>query len=79
MAFQTSDSNAATDLRPVRIAALAAGVFDEARTLAAELPGWSVLEADAARGRIDCKKQNGLLGGTARITILVESPAVVSR
>ena len=54
--------------------ALAAGVFEEARTLAAELPGWRVLEADASSGRILCSRENGLLRGRARITISVQSP-----
>ena len=74
MAFQTSDAHAAHELRPVRVAALSAGVFEEARTLAAELPGWRVLESDEPSGRIVCSKQNGLLRGSARITISVESP-----
>lgn len=75
MVFQTSDSHAASDLKPVRVAALSGGVFEEARTLAAELPGWRVLEADAGSGCIVCAKDNGLLRGKARITISVESPA----
>jgi hypothetical protein len=74
MAFQTSDSHAATELHPVRVAALSPGVFEEARNLASDLPGWSVLEADESSGRIVCAKANGFLRGSARITISVESP-----
>jgi hypothetical protein len=74
MSFQTSDSHASAQLQPVRVAALAAGVFEEARTLAAELPGWRVLESDESAGRIVCSKDNGLLRGSARITITVQSP-----
>lgn len=74
MSFQTSDSQASAELQPVRVAALAAGVFEEARTLAGELPGWRVLEADEPSGRIVCSKENGLLRGKACITILVQAP-----
>lgn len=74
MSFQTSDSHAALEHRPVRVAALQAGVFDEARTLVGELPGWSLVKADESAGRIECVKQNGFLSGTSRITITLESP-----
>ncbi|MEO6711269.1 MAG: hypothetical protein ABI054_06045 [Planctomycetota bacterium] len=75
MSFQTSDSNSAAELRPVRAAALQAGVFEEAKTLVSELPGWSLIAADEAQGRIECSKRNGFLCGTSRITITLESPA----
>lgn len=75
MSFQTSDSNAALEHKPVRVAALQAGIFEEARTLVSELPGWSIVEADEARGRIQCLKRNGFLAGSSRITITLESPA----
>ena len=74
MSFETSDSNAAQEHRPVRVAALQAGVFEEARTLVSELPGWSIVAVDEARGRIECQKRNGFLGGSSRITITLESP-----
>lgn len=74
MSFQTSDSHAAEELRPVRAAALQAGIFDEAKTLVSELPGWKVIKADEASGRIECSKRNGFLCGTSRITITLESP-----
>src|SRR5204862_6945 len=77
MSFETSDSNAAPEHRPVRVAALQAGVFEEARTLVSELPGWSIVGVDEARGRIECRKRNGFLGGSSRITITLESPAGV--
>ncbi len=74
MSFQTSDSHAAAEHRPVRVAALQAGIFDEARTLVTELPGWSLVSADEKLGRIECSKRNGFLAGTSRITITLESP-----
>ena len=74
MSFQTSDSHAALEHRPGRVAALQSGIFDEARTLVGELPGWSLVSADEKLGRIECQKRNGFLGGTSRITITLESP-----
>jgi len=74
MSFETSDSHRAIEHRPVRVAALQPGIFEEARTLVGELPGWSLVSADEARGRIECVKSNGLLSGTSRITISFESP-----
>ena len=74
MSFETSDDQPVAAHRPVRVAALQAGVFEEARNLASELPGWRVLSADAAAGRIECEVRGGLLAGTARVTITLESP-----
>ncbi len=74
MSFQTSDSHAAPEHRPVRVAALQAGIFDEARTLVSELPGWSLVSADEKRGQIECLRRNGFLAGNSRITIMLESP-----
>ena len=74
MSFETSDSHASPELRPVRVAALQGTVFDEARTLAAQLPGWSLVAEDQAGGRIECLRRNGWLSGSSRITITFESP-----
>ncbi|HUR29387.1 MAG TPA: hypothetical protein VM509_14455 [Planctomycetota bacterium] len=74
MSFQTSDSNAAPELRPVRAAVLKSGMFDEAKTLALELPGWSLVEANETEGRIECSRRGGLLFGSSRITITLEAP-----
>ncbi len=77
MSFQTSDSHPALEHRPVRAAALQAGIFEEARTLVSELPGWTLVAADEASGKIECKRRAGFLSGESRITISIESPAGV--
>jgi hypothetical protein len=74
MSFQTSDSHPALELRPVRAAMLQAGIFEEARTLVSELPGWSVIEADETRGLIECAVRGGPIFGSSRITITLDSP-----
>ena len=74
MSFQTSDSHAAEELRPVRVAVLQSGIFEEAKTLVSELPGCTLIEANAEQGRIECSKRNGFLSGSSRITITLQSP-----
>ena len=74
MSFQTSDSHSAQESRPIRAAVLQSGMFEEAKTLVGELPGWSLVEADEGRGRIECTRRGGLLFGSSRITITLESP-----
>lgn len=81
MVFQTTD-DAASGLRPVRVAALPAGVVEEARNLASELPGWRVLRADEVQASADgfagetihCERVNTFPFGRTRVTIRVEAP-----
>lgn len=81
MVFQTTE-DAAIGLRPVRVAALPAGIVEEARNLASELPGWRVLRADELPSSTDasggetivCERANAFPFGRTRVTIRVESP-----
>src|SRR5688500_4083463 len=72
--FSTSDEHAHFHLKPLRVPILKQGVFEEARNLAGELPGWKVLDSDDARCRLRCERKGGALAGTARVTITVEGP-----
>ncbi|MBK8177808.1 MAG: hypothetical protein IPK67_02685 [Planctomycetes bacterium] len=74
MSFETSDSHGSPAHRPVRVAALLPGVFEEAKSLAGDLPGWRVVSSDGAAGQIQCLVAGGLLGGSAKVTITLEAP-----
>ena len=73
--FQTEDRHAQQLLKPLRVAGTQASVFQEARNLASELPGWKVLEVDESKLSIRCERAGGFLRGAALVTITVEGPA----
>ena len=73
--FQTEDRHAHPHLKPLRVASTQAGVFQEARNLAGELPGWEVLAVDETKLSIRCRRGGGFLRGAAQITITVSGPA----
>jgi hypothetical protein len=73
--FATSDAERNPDLRPVRVAQRFEEVWDEARNLASDLPGWRILEADASAKTLLCERRGGLLAPPSRVTLVFESPA----
>lgn len=72
--FATSDTHAHFNLKPLRVPSLKQGVYEEAKNLAAELPGWRLVHADDQRLVLECQRSGGALGGSAAITITVEGP-----
>jgi hypothetical protein len=72
--FETSDAHANERLRPLRVPIRAEHVFESAREMAADLPGWEVVSCDSARRVLVCRRRGGLLSGTATITIACEGP-----
>jgi hypothetical protein len=73
--FVTSDDEPDLEARPVRAPQRREDVWAEARNLASELPGWRILEADEAGGRIVCERAGGLLAPPSRVTLTFEGPA----
>jgi len=71
--FTTSDTEKPA-LRPLRVASLKSGVYEEAKNLVLDLPGWELVRTDDERMVLHCKRTGGLLGGTAEIEIRVEGP-----
>jgi hypothetical protein len=72
--FATSDEHKSEELRPLRVAVRREDVYAEARSQVADLAGWSLLSADDSALVIRCERRGGLLGGAARVTIMVEGP-----
>ena len=72
--FATSDAHENFHLKPLRVASLKDGVWQEAKDLAEALPGWSVVSCDDGRMVMTCERRGGALAGTARVTITVEGP-----
>lgn len=73
--FRTSDGDPNPDLRPLRVPQRREEVFSEARNLAGELPGWSILEEDESRGVLVCERAGSLLAPASRVTFTFEGPA----
>jgi hypothetical protein len=72
--FETSDDATSPSLQTLRVAALKGGVWEEAKNLADDLPGWHVLAVDEERGSITCRRDRGFLGGSATVVITVSGP-----
>lgn len=72
--FSTSDVHAQPGSRPVRVPILKHSVFEEARDLAGQLPGWKVVSADEHELTLVCERAGGLLTPRATVTITVTGP-----
>src|SRR5262249_27682043 len=72
--FSTSDGHAHFNLKPLCVASLKRGVYEEARNLASELPGWRVVSSDDARCSIVCEREGGVLSGPSTVTITLDGP-----
>lgn len=72
--FETSLDASARWHQPVRVARVKADIFAAACELAADMPGWSVVETNEADLRLVATKRNGFLGGVSSIEVWVEGP-----
>ena len=72
--FHTSDEHPQAELKPLRVAALKQGVYEEAKNMVADLAGWTLVEADDQALRLVCTRKGGLLSGESTILIAVEGP-----
>ncbi len=75
--FETSEGHAQAHLRPLRVAMRIDAVYEEARDLVHDLPGWSVESADEAAYTLVCTRRKRLLSGGSTITIRCVGPAGV--
>ncbi len=72
--FSTSDEEKNPELRPVRAAQRLEEVFDEAKNLASELPGWRIVASDDARKFLVCEREGDFLAPASRVTLTFEAP-----
>jgi hypothetical protein len=72
--FSTSDAHGDFHLKPLRVASLKDGVWQEAKDLAEVLPNWTVLSCDDERMVLTCERRGGALAGRSLVTIAVEGP-----
>ncbi len=73
--FETREDSPDERLRPLRVPIRSDQVFESAREMAADLPGWTVVTSDEGARTLTCRKPGGFLGGVATITIRCEGPA----
>ena len=71
--FRTDESHD-EDHAPVRVPILKEYVYQEAKNLVDDLPGWTLVEADDGAMVLTCERKGGLLSGTSRVTIRCEGP-----
>lgn len=74
MGCSTHDSADHPALKPLRVPILKESVFEEARNLAAELPGWRIVRADERELVIVCERAGGVFAPVSTVTIRVEGP-----
>lgn len=72
--FETDDAQSIPHLRPLRVATRGGSIFDEAKNLVEDLPGWELVSADGAKRVIVCRRAAGFLAGPATVTIRIEGP-----
>ena len=72
--FSTSDEHEPPGLKPVRVPIRKESVFEEARNLAGELPGWRVESADERALVLVCVRAGSFLAPASKVTIRVEGP-----
>ncbi|MBK7875044.1 MAG: hypothetical protein IPJ77_04715 [Planctomycetes bacterium] len=72
--FSTSDAHDHPGLKPVRVPIRKESVFEEARNLASELPGWRVESADERALVLVCERSGGFVAPASKVTIRVEGP-----
>jgi len=72
--FATSEQHSHFNLKPLAVASLKRGVFEEAKDLAGDLPGWRIVSTDDEHFAITCERDGGTLSGTAKVTITCDGP-----
>ncbi|MFT5287264.1 MAG: carbon monoxide dehydrogenase subunit G [Planctomycetota bacterium] len=70
--FETSDSHASSDHKPIRVPVRRESIWAAAVELAGELDGWKTVSSDEENRVLVCSKKGGMMAGTATITITVE-------
>lgn len=73
--FATNDAERNPDLRPVRAPQRFEEVWDEARSLASDLPGWRIVSEDLAAKVLVCERSGSFLAPASKVTLQFESPA----
>lgn len=71
--FKTDDAHG-EDYAPVRAAILKEYVFQEAKDLVDDLPGWKLVRADEDAKVLVCERKGGLLAGDSQVEIRCEGP-----
>jgi len=72
--FATSDRHEKPQLRPLRVASLKQGVYEEAKNMVADLPHWELVATDDAKMILSCRRKGGFVAGASEITIRVDGP-----
>ncbi|MCZ6596413.1 MAG: hypothetical protein O7B99_02115 [Planctomycetota bacterium] len=72
--FETSDGHKGRNVKPIRVPTLKGDVYDAAKEMIDDLDGWELVEEDAEKGVLTCRKKGGVLAGMSTITVTVEGP-----
>ena len=72
--FETTDGATSVPLKTLRVPVLKHDIWNEAKNMASDLPGWRIVSADEQAMILVCERDRGLLGGRATVTISVSGP-----
>ena len=72
--FESSDSNGALEQQPLRVPRLKDGIWQTAKELIDDLPQWSLVREDEAKGELVCERRARFLSAKSTVTIRISGP-----
>lgn len=72
--FESSDSHPQQLLQPLRVPSLKGGIYQAAKELIDDLPGWTLLSEDEEQGVLRCERAARFMTGKSDVTVKVEGP-----
>ena len=73
-AFESNDSHAEQLLKPLRVPSRHEDIFQAAKEMVDDLPGWDLVSEDPSKGVLTCRRKARMLGGESTVTIHVDGP-----
>ena len=70
--FETSPSHPSTYQQPIQVATRKEYIFTSAKEMVVDMKGWVLDTIDEETMTICCTKKGGVLGGTSKITVVVD-------
>jgi len=72
--FESSDRHGALEQQPLRVPRLKDDMWQTAKELIEDLPQWSLLREDQAKGELVCERHGRFLSAKSTVTIRISGP-----
>lgn len=72
--FESSDAHPQQLLQPLRVPSLKGGIYQTAKELIDDLPGWTLVGENEETGELNCERAGRFLTGKSKVTVKVEGP-----